>query len=61
MRFVLLVGCLSLSAFAAFVTVRLRSLNRKSASFPPIYGDNVVPFSDKIERSSPKVLRPIRW
>jgi hypothetical protein len=37
MRFVLLVGCLSLGACAAAVTVRLRSLNRKLAGFPPIY------------------------
>ena len=39
MRFVLLVGCLSLSALAAVVTVRLRNLNRKFAGFPPIYGN----------------------
>ena len=58
MRFVLLVGCLSLSACAVFVTVRLRSLNGKLASFPPIHGNNVVQFGDK--RSSPKVLEPIR-
>jgi hypothetical protein len=45
MRFVLLVGCLSLTACAVFVTVRLRSLNRKFPSFPPIY-----------KRSPPKVL-----
>jgi hypothetical protein len=38
MRFVLLFGCLSLSACAAVVTVRLRSLNRNPARFPPIYG-----------------------
>ena len=48
MRFVLLVGCLSLSACAVFVTVRLRSLNRKPSRFPPIY-----------RRSQPKVLEPI--
>jgi hypothetical protein len=42
MRFVLLVGCLSLSAWAAVVTVRLRNLNRKSAGFPPIYGNTAV-------------------
>ena len=29
MRLVLLIGCLSLSACAAFLTVRLRNLNRK--------------------------------
>jgi len=51
MRFVLLVGCLSLSAFAAFVTVRIRSLNRKLASFPPIYGNSVVQFSHRLKRS----------
>jgi hypothetical protein len=55
MRFVLLVACLSLSAFAAFVTVRLQSLNRKPAGFPPIFGHNVVQFRDKLRRSSPKV------
>ena len=49
MRFVLLVGCVSLSACAVFVTVRLRSLTRKPASFPPIY-----------RQSSPKALEPIR-
>jgi len=49
MRFVLLVGCLCLSACAVFVTVRLRSLNRKPQSFPPIS-----------RRSSPKALEPIR-
>ena len=36
MRLVLLIGCVSLSAFAAFVTLRLRSLNRKLSGFPPI-------------------------
>jgi hypothetical protein len=50
MRFVLLVGCLSLSACAVFVTVRLRSLNRKSPSFPPI----------EPRWSSPKVVETIR-
>ena len=39
MRFVLLVGCLSLSAWAAVVAVRLRDLNRKFVGFPPIYGN----------------------
>jgi hypothetical protein len=39
MRFVLLVGCLSLSAWAAVVTLKLRNLNRKFAGFPPIYGN----------------------
>jgi len=48
MRFVLLVGCLSLSACAVLVTVRIRSLNRKLASFAPIHGNNVVQFSDKL-------------
>jgi len=38
MRFVLLVGCLSLGAGAAVVTARLRSLSRKLAGFAPIYG-----------------------
>jgi len=37
MRFVLLVGCLSLCACAVLVTARIRSLNRKLPSFPPIY------------------------
>jgi hypothetical protein len=37
MRLVLLVGCLSLSACAIFLTLRLRSLNRKRHSFAPIY------------------------
>jgi len=37
MRLVLLVGCLSLSACAVFVTVRLRALTRKPPSFPPIF------------------------
>jgi len=41
MRFVLLVGCLSLSACTVFVTVRLRSLNRKPPSFPPIIGGHL--------------------
>jgi hypothetical protein len=53
MRFVLLFGCLSLSACAAFVTVRLWSLNRKLAAFAPI---GVV----RIQRSPSKVLEPIR-
>ena len=56
MRFVLLFGCLSLSACAVFVTVRLRSLNRKFAEFAPIGGCNAV----QIQRSPPKVLEPIR-
>ena len=60
MRFVLLVGCLSLSACAASLTVRLRSLSRKSPGFPPTYRNNVVQFSGKLRRSSPKVLEPIR-
>ena len=51
MRFVLLVGCLNLSAFAAFVIVRIRSLNRKLASFPPIYANNLVQFSHRLRRS----------
>jgi hypothetical protein len=34
MRFALLVGCLSLTACAIFVTARLRSLNRKAPRFP---------------------------
>jgi hypothetical protein len=34
MSFVLLVGFLSLSACAFFVTLRFRSLNRKPAHFP---------------------------
>ena len=42
MRFVLLVGCLSLSAWAAVVAVRLRDLNRKFVGFPPIYGNAVL-------------------
>ena len=33
MRFVLLVGCLSLSALAAVVTIRLRNLNQKFCWF----------------------------
>jgi hypothetical protein len=56
MKFVLVFGCLSLSACAVFVTVRLRGLNRKLAQFAPIGGCNVV----QIKRSSPKVLEPIR-
>ena len=35
MRFVLLIGCLSLGACAALVTMRLPSLNRKVAHFRP--------------------------
>jgi hypothetical protein len=58
MKFVLLVGCLSLSACAASLTVRLRSLSRKSPGFPPTYRNNVVPLSDR--RSSPRALEPIR-
>ena len=42
MRFVLLVGCLSLSAWAAVVAVRLRDLNRKFVGFPPIYGNRAL-------------------
>ena len=42
MRFVLLVGCLSLSAWAAVVAVRLRDLNRKFVGFPPIYGNTAL-------------------
>ena len=38
MRFVLLVGCLSLGAWAALLTVRLRDLDRKFAGFPAIDG-----------------------
>ena len=60
MRFVLLVGCLSLSACAVLVTLRIRSLNRRLAGFAPIYGTNVVQFSDKLRRSSRKILEPIR-
>jgi hypothetical protein len=47
-RFALLVGLLSLAACAVFVTVRLRSLNRKPAGFPPVYGNKAVPFSHKL-------------
>ena len=36
-KIVLLVGCLSLSACAAVVTSRLRSLEQKLARFAPIY------------------------
>jgi len=60
MRFVLLVGCLSLSACAAFITVKLRTLNRKFPGFPPIHENNVVQLSDKVRRSSPRVLEVIR-
>ena len=42
MRFVLLVGCLSLSAWAAVVAVRLRDLNRKFVGFPPMYGNKAL-------------------
>ena len=41
MRFVLLVGCLSLSAWAVVATVRLRNWTRKSVGFPPIYGNTI--------------------
>ena len=54
MRFVLLVGCLSLSALAAVVTVRLRYLNRKFAGFPPIYGN------EPHERLSIRLMRRSR-
>jgi hypothetical protein len=38
MRFALLVGCLSLCACGAVLTMRLRnSLGRKLGGFPPIY------------------------
>ena len=57
MRFVLLIGSLGLSACAVLVTVRIRSLNQKLASFAPIDRNNVVTFS---KRSSPKVLEPVR-
>ena len=36
MRFVLLIGCLSLGACAALATMRLPSLNRKVAHFLPL-------------------------
>jgi hypothetical protein len=58
MKFVLLFGCLSLGACAAFVTLRLRSPNRKLPSFPQTDKNNVVPF--QVRQSSPKVLEPIR-
>jgi hypothetical protein len=35
MRFVPLLGCLSLGAWSAFVTLRLRGLNRKLPSLAP--------------------------
>ena len=42
MRLVLLVGCLSLCACAALMTMRLRStLSRKLAGFPPIHGNTI--------------------
>jgi hypothetical protein len=44
-NFVLLIGFLSLSACAAFVTLRSRSLNRTPDCLPAVYKDNVVPFS----------------
>jgi hypothetical protein len=37
MRFALLIGCLSLTACAVVVIVRLRGLCRKLDRFPPIY------------------------
>jgi hypothetical protein len=68
MRFVLLVGCLSLSAWAAVITVRLRNLNRKFAGFPPIYGNAALlrgssrgadqRRSQAARRSPPEVLEP---
>jgi hypothetical protein len=33
MRFILLIGCLSLTAYAALVTVKLRNLDRKPLGF----------------------------
>ena len=42
MRFVLLVGCLSLSAWAVVATVRLRNWNRKFVGFPRVYGNTVL-------------------
>ena len=42
MRFVLLVGCLTLSAWAVVATVRLRNWKRKSVGFPPIYGNTIL-------------------
>jgi hypothetical protein len=36
MKFVLLIGFLTLSVCAAFVTVRLRSLNQRPDNLPPI-------------------------
>jgi hypothetical protein len=41
MRFILLIGCLSLTAYAALVTVKLRNLDRKPPRFPPIHRTNV--------------------
>ena len=35
MKFFLLIGCLSLSAVAIFVTVKLQILERKAPSFGP--------------------------
>ncbi len=48
LRFVLLLGFLSLTAGAVFVTMRLRTLNRKAPSFPPGHPNNVVPFPRQV-------------
>jgi len=48
MSFVLMLGFLSLSAVAVFVTLRFRSLERKPPRFAPIYGDNVLQFSERL-------------
>jgi hypothetical protein len=40
MKFILLIGFLTLSVCAAFVTVRLRSLNRKPDNSPPFGRNN---------------------
>jgi hypothetical protein len=56
MKFVLLLGFLSLGACAVFVTASLRSLHRKAPSFPLPDTSNVVPFSPR--RSSPQSIQP---
>ena len=54
MRFVRLIGCLSLSAWAVVATAKLRNWNRKFVGFPPIYGNRILRGSsrDVVQRRS---------
>jgi hypothetical protein len=49
MRFALLFGCMSITVCAVLVTMKLRNLNRKPNSFPPIQRYNVIQFRRRAE------------